>query len=102
MPYFGCGFRNQSGMTPSSATRLRTPLEPMIAVLTAPARIRKPTTTTNALRHELQPSAGPIMFIARPLIRLSRVLGHAHVVGNQQHGQKADAGGEARGCRRRR
>ena len=30
-------------MTPSSATRLSTPLEPMIAVLTAPERIRKPT-----------------------------------------------------------
>ena len=53
MPYFGCGLRNQSGRTPSSATRLSTPLEPTIAVLTAPERIRKPTTTTSAFRASL-------------------------------------------------
>ena len=43
-----CGLRNQSVSTPSSDTRFSTPFEPTIAVFTAPARIRKPTTTTNA------------------------------------------------------
>src|SRR5262249_49379429 len=60
----GCGLRNQSGMTPSSATRLRTPLEPMMAVLTAPARIKKPTTQTKALSNK-RPSSGLYTFIAR-------------------------------------
>ena len=41
-----------------------------MAVLTAPARIRKPTTTTKALRANLAGS-GPMTFIARPPIRLS-------------------------------
>ena len=35
MPNFGCGLRNQSGRTPSSAMRLSTPFEPTIAVFTA-------------------------------------------------------------------
>jgi hypothetical protein len=37
-----CGFLNQSVSTPSSETRLSTPLEPMIAVFTAPDRISVP------------------------------------------------------------
>ena len=58
-------------MTPSSATRLSTPLEPMIAVLTAPARIRKPTTTTKAFEQQPGPDRARSTFMARPPIRLS-------------------------------
>ena len=69
VPYFGCGLRNQSGRTPSSATRLSTPFEPMIAVFTAPERIRTPTPTTSALRQSFA-QCGPMTLIARPPIRL--------------------------------
>ena len=48
---------------------MSTPLEPTIAVLTAPERIRKPTKTTTALS-ESRAHRGPITFIARPPIRL--------------------------------
>ena len=46
VPNRGCGLRNQSVSTPSSATRISTPVEPIIEVLMAPERIRKPTSTT--------------------------------------------------------
>ena len=81
-------------MTPSSATRLSTPLEPMMAVLTAPDRIRKPTTTTKALSNSLRPRRARCTFMARPPIRLSAYSLHAHVVGDEQHGQEADAAGQ--------
>src|ERR1700704_252284 len=70
VPYLRWGKRNQSASTPSSETRLRTPLDPMIAVLTAPERMRNPTTTTNArkIRRRMR---GPHMYIARPEMRLS-------------------------------
>src|SRR5208283_4171365 len=48
VPNLWWGWRNQSGSTPSSATRLSTPLEPMMAVFTAPDRIKVPTSTTKA------------------------------------------------------
>ena len=70
VPNLGCGFRNQSGRTPSSETRFSTPLEPTIAVLTAPERIKKPTTTTMPFKIS-RAHCGPTTFIARPPIRLS-------------------------------
>jgi hypothetical protein len=56
--------------TPSSDTRLSTPFDPTIAVFAAPARIRNPTTTTNAWKNSRNDN-GPVRFIARPEIRLS-------------------------------
>ncbi len=41
-----------------------------MAVFTAPARIRKPTTTTKTLRAK-RSSIGPATFMARPLMRFS-------------------------------
>ena len=70
VPNLGCGFKNQSGSTPSSETRFSTPLDPTIAVLTAPERIRKPTMTTTPFKIS-RAHCGPITFIARPPIRLS-------------------------------
>ena len=70
VPKRTCGLRNQSGSTPSSATRLSTPLEPMIEVLTAPDRIRKPTTTTKPLSNS-RAVTGPTICMARPPRRLS-------------------------------
>src|SRR5205814_2236578 len=58
VPYFRCGSRKQSGRTPSSTSRYSTPFDPMIAVLTAPERIRTPTSTTNAWKASLRPK-GP-------------------------------------------
>ena len=50
---------------------------------------------------EQQPGpAGPIMFIARPPIKLPSTP-HAHVFGNEQDGQEADAHPSASGCRRK-
>ena len=69
MPNRRWGFRNQSGRTPSSETRFKTPLEPTIAVLTAPERIRKPTNTTSAF-NDNRAQYGPTTFIARPPIKL--------------------------------
>ena len=69
VPYFGCGFKNESGITPSSETRFNTPLEPTIAVFTAPERIRNPTPTTRAFSAS-RAQSGPTTFIARPPIRL--------------------------------
>ena len=69
MPNRRCGFRNHSVSTPSSDTRLSTPLEPTIAVLAAPARIRNPTTTTKAWNSSRSHS-GPTRCIASPEIRL--------------------------------
>src|SRR5436305_1178630 len=48
VPKRRCGWRNQCGRIPSSETRFKTPLEPTMAVLTAPANIKTPTTTTKA------------------------------------------------------
>ena len=69
-----CGLRNQSVSTPSSDTRFSTPFDPTIAVFTAPARIRKPTTTTNAWNAR-RSGSGPTTFIASPEIRLSKNCG---------------------------
>src|SRR5436190_10421728 len=46
VPNRRCGCRNQWGRIPSSETLFKTPFEPTIAVFTAPASIRIPTTTT--------------------------------------------------------
>ncbi len=70
VPYLRCGRRNQSGRTPSSEIRLTTAFEPTMAVLTAPASIRNPTTTTNAWNRSRSPN-GPARFMASPEIRLS-------------------------------
>ena len=40
-------------MTPSSATRFKTPFEPMIAVFTAPESIKNPMTTTKKFSESL-------------------------------------------------
>src|SRR5258707_280188 len=66
-----CGCRNHALSTPSSETRFSTPLEPTMAVFTAPARIRVPTTTTKPwnIRRTIN---GPSRFIASPPIRFSR------------------------------
>ena len=80
-------------MTPSSATRFNTPLEPMMAVFTAPARIRKPMTTTKAFNSN-RAIKGPAMYIASPPIRLSAVGLHAHLVGDQHHRQEGNPGRE--------
>ncbi len=71
VPNFRCGCRNQSASTPSSETRLSTPFEPTIAVLTAPARIIVPTTTTKAWNASRRVN-GPARFMASPPIRFSR------------------------------
>src|SRR6266849_6572914 len=73
VPNLRCGCRNQSASTPSSETRLSTPFEPTIAVLTAPARIIVPTTTTNAWNASRNAN-GPTRFMDRPPIRFSRYL----------------------------
>src|SRR5207253_9600168 len=73
VPYFRCGSRNQSGRTPSSTSRFSTAFDPMIAVLTAPERIRTPTSTTNAWKASLRPK-GPARNIEIPDIRLSKYL----------------------------
>ena len=57
--------------TPSSARRFSTPLEPTMLVFTAPARIRKPTMTTNDRISDLKPVRADEI-LARPLMRLSR------------------------------
>ena len=85
----GCGFWNQSGRTPSSATRLSTPLEPMIAVFTAPDRIRQPTTTTKALSSSFGP-VGPDDVHRQAADQVVGVLRHAHVVGDEHHRQEGD------------
>ena len=90
MPNLGCGLRNQSGRTPSSETRLSTPLEPTIAVLTAPERIRKPDEDHHARSSASRAQCGPTTFIARPPIRLPLYLRHPHVIGNDHHGEEAD------------
>ena len=71
VPNFLCGLRNHSVSTPSSDTRFRTPLEPMMEVLMAPERIRKPTTTTKTRKTTFR-TCGPTIYMAMPLIRLSR------------------------------
>ncbi len=73
VPNLRCGCRNQSASTPSSETRFSTPFEPTIAVLTAPARIIVPTTTTKAWNANRNVK-GPARFMARPPIRFSRYL----------------------------
>ena len=70
VPNFGCGLRNQSVSTPSSATRISTPVDPIIDVLIAPDRIRNPTNTTK-MRNTTRQNIGPTMYMARPAIRLS-------------------------------
>jgi hypothetical protein len=62
--------RNQSVSTPSSATRISTPVEPIMEVLMAPERMRKPTSTTK-MRKAMRQNIGPTMYMARPAIRLS-------------------------------
>ena len=69
MPNRGWGFKNQSGKTPSSETRFKTPLEPTIAVLTAPESINEPTITTTPFKIK-RAHCGPTTFMARPPIRL--------------------------------
>src|SRR5262249_27656229 len=64
------GRRNQSVRTPSSETRLSTPLDPIIDVLMAPERIRNPTTTTNSRKASFS-ACGPTMYMAMPAMRLS-------------------------------
>ena len=54
MPKRLCGLRNQSSSTPSSATRFRTPLAPIMEVFTAPERISTPTTTTKTWNSQPQ------------------------------------------------
>ena len=71
VPNWWCGCRNQSGSTPSSATRLSTPFEPMIAVFTAPDRISVPTSTTKPWNSR-RSGSGPTRYIESPPIRLSR------------------------------
>src|ERR1700737_537754 len=70
VPKRGWGCRNQSVRTPSAEMRLRTPLEPMMAVLTAPDNMRKPTTTTKA-RKNRRSNSGPHRYMASPATRLS-------------------------------
>ena len=53
------GWRNQSVSTPSSEMRLSTPFDPMMAVFTAPERIRNPTTTTNPRNSQPQELRAP-------------------------------------------
>src|ERR1035438_727677 len=60
-----------SGSTPSSATRLSTPLEPMMAVFTAPDKIRVPTSTTKAWNSR-RTDIGPTRNMESPPIRLFR------------------------------
>ena len=93
VPYFRCGLRNQSGMTPSSATRFRTPLEPMIAVFTAPDRIKNPIKTTNAFEQSLA-HCGPQHVHRQPADQVIAILVHADAVRDEQHGQEADPGGQ--------
>ena len=73
VPKRRCGWRNQSGRMPSSETRFRTPFEPTMAVLTAPASIKTPTTTTK-IRNAIRSDNGPTRYIASPLIGLSEKL----------------------------
>ncbi len=70
VPYLWCGRRNQSGRTPSSEMRLTTAFEPTMAVLTAPANMRNPTTTTNPWNRSRSHN-GPARFMASPDMRLS-------------------------------
>ena len=62
----------------------------MIAVLTAPERIRKPTTTTKALSSSLHPVRADDVH-RQAADQVVGVLRHAHVVGDDQHGEEADA-----------
>ena len=50
---------------PSSDTRLSTPLEPTIDVLTAPASISVPTTATKA-RNIIRSACGPARYMVMP------------------------------------
>jgi hypothetical protein len=49
--------------------RFSTPLEPIIEVLIAPERIRKPTTTTKVRKINFS-TWGPTIYMAIPAIRL--------------------------------
>src|ERR1700722_9590282 len=56
VPNLRWGLRNQSVSTPPSATRISTPVEPIMEVLMAPDKIRNPTMTTkirNAMRQNM-------------------------------------------------
>ncbi len=50
--------RNQSVSTPSSATRISTPVDPIIDVLMAPEKIKNPTSTTK-IRNAMRQNIGP-------------------------------------------
>ena len=73
VPKRRCGWRNQWGRIPSSETRFSTPFEPTMAVLTAPASIKTPTTTTKT-RNTSRSDKGPTRYIASPPIGLSKKL----------------------------
>jgi len=77
-------------MTPSSATRLRTPFEPTIAVLTAPARMRKPTTTTNARRTRRTDRGGTDHVHGESTDQVVAVRAHADVVGDDHDREERD------------
>ena len=62
----------------------------MIAVLTAPERIRKPTTTTKAFSSS-RAQTGPDDVHRQAADQIVGVVGHADFVGDQQHGQETDA-----------
>ena len=63
----------------------------MIAVFTAPARIRKPTTTTKAFRSS-RARRRPDHVHRQPADEVARVVLHADLVGDQHHGQEGNAG----------
>ena len=54
VPNLLCGLRNQSSSTPSSATRFRTPLAPMIDVFTAPRQNQRAHHHDESVEHEPQ------------------------------------------------
>ena len=86
------GGETSAGRIPSSETRFSTPFEPTMAVLTAPASIRTPTTTTkarNASRSDKRPNeihGQPADGIVEEIV--------AHRIGNDHHREKRHAGRE--------
>ena len=92
VPKRRCGWRNQCGRMPSSETRFRTPLEPTMAVLTAPASIKMPTTTTNA-RKARRSDNGPDQVHRQSANGvIEEIL--AHRIGDDHHREERHTGGE--------
>jgi len=70
VPYLRWGKRGTIARTPSSETRFETPLEPMIAVLTAAGEDEEPDYHDKCAEDQRR-MRGPHMYMARPEMRLS-------------------------------